>query len=103
MLFGHNIIFDAIFGDDLFPNFTFEDASVILFKAIFPWWFERNEAEYQKFISQYLIYIKYMAFALKKVIEKIENVTIDHFSNKNKIKTFSASQDILIYLNIHYQ
>lgn len=88
---------DSHFGENFFPKLTFEDASVIVFiKVTIPNWFDRLKQSYQVDISRY---IKYISFALKTVIEKIENLTIDPFSNNTDIKTCSASQNILLYLN----
>ena len=65
---------DANFGENFFPDFTLENVSVFI-----------------------------MAFALKKIVEKGENFTIDTFACPKKIKTFSAGQNIQIYLNDHYK
>ena len=85
------------FGNDtLFPTFSFEDAAAILFiKPIYGWFYE-FQPNYQKEISSY---INYLAFAIKVIIEKMKNVKIDPFSNDTKIKTYSAYQNILVFLN----
>ncbi|KAK8892425.1 hypothetical protein M9Y10_029652 [Tritrichomonas musculus] len=91
---------DSQFGQSLFPEFTFEDAAVILFiKPQLPNWLYRLITPYSNEISRY---IKCMSFALKIIIEKIEGDKIDPFVNKKNYITYSASQNILLYLNETY-
>ena len=92
---------DLNFGQNIFPDFTYEDAVVILFiKPIFPKNFDKNLERYQNDIRHY---INYMAFALKKVIEIIENVKIPLFPDETDIVTLPASQYILLFLNKTYK
>lgn len=85
------------FGNDLFPQFSYEDAAVIIFiKPIYPAWIYRQFPSYKKNISRY---INYLSFALKKVIEVVNEVEINIYIQKSGIKTHSAAQNILLYLS----
>lgn len=88
---------DNHFGNDLFPQFSYEDAAVIIFiKPIYPGWIYRQFPSYKKNISHY---INYLSFALKKVIEVVNEVEINIYIQKSGIKTHSAVQNILLYLS----
>ena len=88
---------DSHFGNDLFPQFSYEDAAVIIFiKPIYPSWIYRQFPSYKKNISRY---INYLSFALKKVIEVVNEVEINIHILKSGIKTYSAAQNILLYLS----
>ena len=87
---------DDHFGNEIFPSFTYEDGAVIIYiKPIYPWFFKWY-SNYNKDISRY---VNYLSFAMKLVIEKIENMEINIFSHRNGIKSYSAAQNILIYLS----
>ncbi|KAK8838773.1 hypothetical protein M9Y10_032812 [Tritrichomonas musculus] len=88
---------DQNFGEDVFPTLTYEDAVVIIFiKPIYPGWLFRLLPNYQKKVSRY---INYLSFALKKVIEEVDNIEINISTTKKGIKTYSAAQNILLYLS----
>lgn len=88
---------DDNFGKNFFPSFSYEDAAALIFiKPIFQFWFQKQLSNYQNYITHY---INYIAFALKLIIEEIKEIEIKPFCYKSSIKTYSATQNILIYLN----
>lgn len=93
---------DNQFENDFFPNLTFEDAIMIVFRKVdLPHYAYRLLINCNKDISKY---IKYLSFVMKIFFEKIRNIKINPFSKQSniEIKTNSASENILLFLNSNY-